>query len=440
MLPPGWAEASIAEIAGPNGIVSDGDWVESKDQDPSGEVRLIQLADIGVGAFRDRSRRYMTAQAADRLRCTTLQAGDVLVARMPDPIGRACVFPGLNQRAVTAVDVMICRLDGTVGLPDWLTRWMNTPHIGAVVAQAAGGTTRQRVSGGALKRLQLPLPPLPEQRRIVAKLDDLTARLARARAELHRTLELPQRLRTEALRLAFANIQNHAPLRSLTQFVTSGSRGWAKFYADEGPVFIRVGDVRRLDVRLDLSDVQCVQPPPSAEGARTSVRTSDVVVTITADLGRVGVVPEGVCGYVNQHVALARPIDPASGRWIAWYLASEMGQTQMLTKDRGVTKAGLGLDDIRDVRIPVVDARQRDDIVTEIEVRFARADRLDAEAKKALALIDRLEAAILTKAFRGELVAQDPNDEPASVLLERIRARRAAEPKVKRGRRPKLAS
>lgn len=127
MLPPGWAEASIAEIAGPNGIVSDGDWVESKDQDPSGEVRLIQLADIGVGAFRDRSRRYMTAQAADRLRCTTLQAGDVLVARMPDPIGRACVFPGLNQRAVTAVDVMICRLDGTVGLPDWLTRWMNTP-------------------------------------------------------------------------------------------------------------------------------------------------------------------------------------------------------------------------------------------------------------------------------------------------------------------------
>jgi len=84
---------------------------------------------------------------------------------------------------------------------------------------------------------------------------------------------------------------------------------------------------------------------------------------------------------------------------------------------------------------PIVEQRE---IVRRVQASLARACRLEAEAKKALALIDRLEAAILAKAFRGELVPQDPNDEPASVLLERIRARRAAEPKAKRGRRPKL--
>ncbi len=70
-----------------------------------------------------------------------------------------------------------------------------------------------------------------------------------------------------------------------------------------------------------------------------------------------------------------------------------------------------------------------------LNVAFARADRLEAEAARARALLDRLESAILAKAFRGELIPQDPNDEHASVLLERIRAQRAVSPKPQRGRR-----
>ncbi|MFM9597551.1 hypothetical protein ACKI1O_50540, partial [Streptomyces scabiei] len=86
-------------LAGADGLVSDGDWIESKDQDPEGDVRLIQLMDIGDGEFLDKSKRYLNAEAAARLRCTFLEPGDVLIARMPDPLGRACVFPGVGQRA-----------------------------------------------------------------------------------------------------------------------------------------------------------------------------------------------------------------------------------------------------------------------------------------------------------------------------------------------------
>src|SRR5207237_2928811 len=92
-----------------DGIFIDGDWIESKDQDPSGEVRLIQLADVGDGVFRNRSSRVLTMEKAKELRCTFLQPGDVLVARMPDPLGRACIFPGVGRPAVTAVDVCILR-------------------------------------------------------------------------------------------------------------------------------------------------------------------------------------------------------------------------------------------------------------------------------------------------------------------------------------------
>jgi type I restriction enzyme S subunit len=108
-----WQIGSIAELAGSGGLVTDGDWVESKDQDPDGEVRLIQLADIGDGVFLNRSHRFLTLEKARQLRCTFLQPGDMLIARMQDPLGRACIFPGVGQPAVTAVDVFVWRRDNT---------------------------------------------------------------------------------------------------------------------------------------------------------------------------------------------------------------------------------------------------------------------------------------------------------------------------------------
>src|SRR5690348_11943930 len=93
----GWATARGEEVAGANGLTTDGDWIESKDQDPNGTVRLIQLADIGDGEFKDRSSRFVTAETAKRLNCTFLEADDLLIARMPDPLGRACIFPGVGQ-------------------------------------------------------------------------------------------------------------------------------------------------------------------------------------------------------------------------------------------------------------------------------------------------------------------------------------------------------
>src|ERR1700732_4875466 len=100
-LPPGWAEASVADLVGYDGLFCDGDWVESKDQDPAGDVRLIQLADVGDGDYRDRSNRFLTSAKASDLRCTYLQTGDLLVARMPDPLGRVCIFQGDPKPSVT---------------------------------------------------------------------------------------------------------------------------------------------------------------------------------------------------------------------------------------------------------------------------------------------------------------------------------------------------
>ena len=92
MIREDWTEVIIEELLTDNDIFKDGDWVESKDQDPNGDVRLIQLADIGDGEFINKSNRFLTTKKAKELNCTFLQEKDILVARMPHPLGRATIF------------------------------------------------------------------------------------------------------------------------------------------------------------------------------------------------------------------------------------------------------------------------------------------------------------------------------------------------------------
>lgn len=84
-LPAGWAFATLPDLVGVGGLITDGDWVESKDQDENGSIRLTQLADVGDGWFRNRSQRFLRPDQAQRLGCTLLSEGDVLIARMPEP-------------------------------------------------------------------------------------------------------------------------------------------------------------------------------------------------------------------------------------------------------------------------------------------------------------------------------------------------------------------
>ena len=158
-----------------NGLFKDGDWIESKDQDPKGGIRLIQLADIGDGFFVDKSSRHINRSTAKRLRCTYLKKGDILVARMPDPLGRCCIFPLEGyEKFVTAVDVCIIRPNEKVD-SSYLSHMINTPFIRSEIERQSTGTTRKRITRKRLGNLEIPLPPLENQKRIANILDDAAA-------------------------------------------------------------------------------------------------------------------------------------------------------------------------------------------------------------------------------------------------------------------------
>ena len=102
----------MATIKSVSNFVGDGNWIESKDQSTSG-IRLIQTGNIGVGTYLDKVNRakYISEQTFSQLNCTEVLPGDILISRLPDPVGRACVVPDRMGKAITAVDCTIIRLN-----------------------------------------------------------------------------------------------------------------------------------------------------------------------------------------------------------------------------------------------------------------------------------------------------------------------------------------
>lgn len=197
-VPEEWSSAKLLDLLS-GSVFTDGDWVESKDQSPDGRVRLIQLADIGDGAFIDKSDRHLTEDAARRLNCTFLREGDLLVARMPEPLGRCCRFPLCgDEKFVTVVDVAILRPTEKFDA-SWLMNLMNSSYARKYIEDNASGTTRKRISRKNLGALNLPIPPLTEQKRIAEVLSSVDDRVKRLKEELEELGRLKKGLMDDLL-------------------------------------------------------------------------------------------------------------------------------------------------------------------------------------------------------------------------------------------------
>ena len=174
----------IADVLFDADIFTDGDWVETKDQDPDGDVRLTQLADVGDGKWLNKSARFLTSEKARQLKCTYLRSDDLLVARMPDPLGRSCVFPGDSMPCVTVVDVCVIRPNQQRIDNRYLMHVINAPHGRRGIAKHIVGTTPRRISRKNLGKVKVPFPPLAEQKRIAAILDAADALRTKRREAL----------------------------------------------------------------------------------------------------------------------------------------------------------------------------------------------------------------------------------------------------------------
>ncbi|MFW6296598.1 MAG: restriction endonuclease subunit S [Halothece sp.] len=283
---------NLKNVCDHNGIFVDGDWIESKNQNPNGEVRLIQLADIGIGCFLDRSSKFLTLEKAKELNCTFLKEGDILVARMPDPIGRACIFPKIDQICVTVVEVCIIRPDQNFVYNRWLMWILNSPLFQRQFTSYLSGTTRKRISRKNLETSHIEVPPLEEQKRIAEILDRADAIRQKRKRAIALTEELARSTFLEMFGDPVINpkgweikrLQLKTPMSSVTQSnqlqltLTQLKQQLQEIYQDQLINLILFGSQARGDAEPD-SDIDVLVVLAGAVNPIAEIKRNNSLIT-----------------------------------------------------------------------------------------------------------------------------------------------------------------
>ena len=405
-LPKGWEWATIPELTGKQGVFIDGDWVESKDQDLNGDVRLIQLADIGDGNYRDKSARFLTSKKAVELGCTFLNEGDVLIARMPDPLGRACIFPGDKKRAVTVVDVCIVRSSNGEFNHRWLSCFVNAHPFRSAIDSLQAGSTRKRISRRNLATIPLPVPPHAEQRRIVEEIEKQFTRLEAGVAALKRVQANLKRYRAAVLKAACGGelvpkrsnwVETTLGAVTEEKVLQAGPKGKSKF------IYVDISSIDNMTKRVVRPKTLSVVNAPSR--AKQNLTIGDVLVSMTRpNLNAIAFVTfelDGSIGSTGFHVLRARDVNP---KWLFYIVQTNNFVDVMCKLVQGALYPAVRPKDIRAYSFFLPSKAEQKQIVAEVERRLSVVEELEAVVKLNLDRATRLRQAILQKAFSGNLV------------------------------------
>ena len=155
-------------------LFTDGDWIESKDQSDSG-IRLIQTGNIGNGEFRYKNdkAKYISVDTFKRLNCKEVFPNDILVSRLPEPVGRGCIIPDIGEKMITAVDCTICRINENLVDRKYFCYFLESNAYKTQLEQHVTGTTRKRISRKNLSSVEIDIPEQAKQKEVVYKLDRL---------------------------------------------------------------------------------------------------------------------------------------------------------------------------------------------------------------------------------------------------------------------------
>lgn len=396
---------NFTELVTGSGLFCDGDWIEKKDQDPNGAVRLIQLADIGVCNFKDKSNRFITELKAKELNCTYLKRGDILIARLPDPLGRACIFPFEGQY-ITAVDVAILRISQSDVNPQYIMYMINSSEFRNEIKRYENGTTRKRISRKNLEKITFEIPSLTEQNRIVARIEELFSELDKAVETLQTTKQQLAVYRQAVYDSVYAASSDLKPITDFFE-ITGGLTKNSK--RNELPLkmpYLRVANVYYN--RLDLSEIKEIGVT-EAEVERCQLFKDDLLVVegngSKDQIGRVAIWDGSIDGCLHQnHIIKGRPRGTMLSQYALFYLISGRGRKQITE----IAKSTSGLytlstNKVKGLKIPYCDLLQQHRAVDEIQARLSVCDSIEKTVDTALQQAEAMRQSILKQAFEGRL-------------------------------------
>ena len=247
---------------------------------------------------------------------------------------------------------------------------------------------------------ELPLPCLDEQRKIAAVLDKVSDLIAKRQQQLDKLNEIVKSRFIEMFGNPKSN-PNSYPISQLSEhikFLTSGSRGWAQYCVDNGSEwFITIKNVK--DCRISIDNMQPINAPDNAEAKRTKVQEGDLLISITADLGRTGVVTKEIAdhgAYINQHLTCIRlNKEILNPMYVAFFMESPAGKEQFESKNQSAVKAGLNFNSINSLRLLVPPL----ELQNQFAAFVAQTDKSKLAIQKSLEKLEILKKSLMQKYF-----------------------------------------
>jgi|AntRauTorcE11897_2_1112592.scaffolds.fasta_scaffold11459_3 type I restriction enzyme S subunit len=388
---------------------TDGNWVESKDQSPEG-VRLIQTGNVGEGVFkgRDDKARYISEATFSRLKCFEIFEGDCLISRLPEPVGRSCVLPDTGERMITAVDCTVVRFDTKKILPSFFNYYSQSRVYLNDIDEQTSGATRKRISRKNLGKIRIPLPPIPEQKRIVAILDKAFADIDQARALTEQNLKNARELFESYLQQVFSQRGEEwvdGYLENLVSEDCSLSYGIVQPGDDfpDGLPVVRPTDLTRETIEVE--GLKRINPSNGAGYSRTVLQGGELLVCVRGSTGTTSVASEELAGAnVTRGIVPVR-LNPEKvlQRFGYYQFASPSIQTQIQAGTYGAALMQINIRDFKKIKMLVPPLSIQKTIVDKLD--DVKPDLVRVEEIYAIKILafDELKKSLLQKAFSGEL-------------------------------------
>lgn len=413
-----------------------------------GDVPWAVIGDLNDGLLTETANKISEAGLANS--SAKLIPAETLLIAMYGSIGKLAIT---GIECCTNQAIAFCKIEDSIADKKYLfyaLRWARPELV-----KLGQGASQQNISQTILKSFKVPLSPRAEQTRIAAKLDELLAQVDTLKARIDGIPALLKRFRQSVLAAAvsgrlteewragnsnpgWSEIKLEDLLAGAKDGICRGPFGSSikkEYFVPEG---YKVYEQKNAIRDNSLIGEYFVDEKKYKELERFSVRSGDFIVSCAGTLGRISLLPSNApAGLINQALIRIRTNKKlVLDEYFLLLFKSPSFQEKLVVGARGGAMQNLAsTKEIKALEINCPTIFEQAEIVRRVEQLFAFADQLEARVKAAQVRIDRLTQSILAKAFRGELVPQDPNDEPASVLLERIKAQRAAVPKARRGRR-----
>ena len=395
-----------------------------KNSDNQSDNYLSLMANVGVIPYDDKG-DVGNKKPDDLSKCKIVRVGDLVINSMNYAIGS---YGMSTYDGICSPVYIVLSAKHEALLNRFALRVFENKPFQKHLATFGNGILAHRAAIGwdTIKGQYIPVPPIVDQEKILRFLDHETAKIDELIAKQECLIALLKEKRQAVISHAVTKGLNpDAPLRPsgidwlgdvpahwavkrgkhLFEFVTSGSRGWAEHYTDEGALFFRITNLTRNTIRPKMLSLQYVSPPKGAEGERSKIAQGDLLISITADLGSICVADERLeGGYVSQHVALCRPsAEVSSSDWLGYAVLSDASKLQLLGSGYGGTKIQLSLPDLRELLLAKPPHSEQLEIAKFLDKKLESFAQILDRGEEQITLLKERRTALISAAVTGKI-------------------------------------